>query len=134
MTLVEFLQSKLGIAACGLALCLLVGGVQQARVLRWELAASQAQTDYEKEAGKARALRGTVTTLTNANHDLEASITQQNARIESLAAEAQMATSRANEVAAKVERAAAARRAARPPGTGPAYLYARMAEIRDAVR
>lgn len=122
--ILAFLKTRLGIAAVGLALCLVIGGVQQLRVITQELATSNAQRAYEREADRARR-------VFDANRDLADQISVQNAAIEDMARAANKRDQEAAARARALEAASAARRAARPKGQGPEYLAARLEEIRN---
>ncbi len=125
--MLALLTSRIGIAAMGLALTLLVGGVQQLRVVNQELATASAQRNYERESERARR-------ALEANRNLADQVSTQNAAIEAMASEASKRDREAAARARASEAAAAARRAARPKGQGPEYIAARIQELRNASR
>lgn len=127
--LLEFVQSKLGIACLGMVLVVAVYGIQEIRVLGWQAAFHAAQASYEREAAAARVQRGETRRAADANRELEAAIVAANHEIAELERVSLEATSRASAAAAAVVAQAAARRAARQAGSGPAYLQARQEEI-----
>ncbi len=133
MALLGMLGSRMGLV--GLVLAVIVGLVQQARVtgVRAELAHVTAQAEAARQA-RDQAMATRATALAG-NRALQAQIATQNAAILSLSVQRDAAIARAKAALGQVEQRTTTRRQSRPPGTGPAWLNARLAElVQEAAR
>lgn len=126
----EFItKTRLGIALVGLVAVIAVGLLQELRVAWYKADATLADARWQQEQATARGLRLDVRTAVVANQGLQQRIAAQNQQIAALAAARDQATKEAAAaVVAEIKRREATRRQ-RPPGTGPAYMQARLTEI-----